>query len=468
MTASQPPLIVIVGRPNVGKSTLFNRLLGARRAVVSTSRGTTRDRIEGALTWQGRALRLVDAGGLEFGRVEGLSASVQRQIRRALDEADGFLFVCDAQAGFLPADAMVMEALRPAGKPVIAVANKSEGRASAPAELFALGAAQTMAVSALHGTGTGELLDALVERFNPPPAAPIAASDVMVAIVGRQNVGKSSLFNALVREERAIVHDIAGTTRDVVESRIQVHGAQIGLMDTAGLRHRRKVSDPIDTFSMSRALDAAQRCDVALILLDATQGVTSDDRRLLSRLGEIGCGVVVVLNKWDLVQTPPGGPESRRRLSEEALAVAVRRALPDVSYAPVIPVSAKTGFQVSRAVQEAIRVARAVRKGLTDEAATAILRQAWAGHAPPRLWGRAIRLDHARWIPSRPARVELLTRPVGALPRPYRHYLMKRLHASAPLAGVPVRLIVRDAEEYKPGRPRRKPVGRKRTKWLRG
>ena len=450
---TRPPLIAIVGRPNVGKSTLFNRLLGARQAVVSTTRGTTRDRLEGQLEWRGRVLRLVDTGGLEFARTEGLATSIQRQVRRALEAADGFLFVCDARDGVLPADAMVMDALRPTGKPVLLVANKADSRPVVPPDFFSLGAAHTAAVSALHGTGTGDLLDALVERFSPPPPDGAPAPGLTLAIVGRQNVGKSSLFNALLRDERAIVSDIPGTTRDAVESRLQFQDASIALIDTAGLRHRRKVTDPIDTFSMSRALDAVQRCDVALVVLDATLGITSDDRRLLSRLCHTGCGIVVLLNKLDLVQGI-GARAGRRRLSEQALAESVRRLLPDASAAPVLPVSAKTGFQVTRAVAAALDVAQAVRRGLSDDSCTALLRQAWAAHAPPRLRGRAIRLERARWVPGRPARVELATRPIGALPRPYRHYLLKRLHAAAPLIGVPVRLAVTDASRDRPARRR--------------
>ena len=462
MSTSQPPLIAIVGRPNVGKSTLFNRLLGERRAVVSTTSGTTRDRLEGRVEWQGRSLRLLDTGGLDCSRAEGLPASVQRQVRRALEEADGFLIVCDAQDGLLPADAMVMDLLRGTGKPVLLAVNKTDERPVVPPDFFSLGVWHTAAVSALHGTGTGDLLDVLVERFSPSSDAGPPGPGLAIAIVGRQNVGKSSLFNALLRDERAIVSDVPGTTRDAVESSLQFQGAAIALIDTAGLRHRRKVTDPIDTFSMSRALEAIHRCDVALVVLDATQGVTSDDRRLLCRLCETGCGIVVLLNKWDLVQTL-GGSGGRRRLSEVALAESVRRLLPDASAAPVLPVSAKTGFQVMRAIGEAMRVARALREGLSNEACAALMRQAWAAHAPPRLRGRAIRLERARWVPGRPARVELATRPIGALPRPYRHYLLKRLHSSPALVGVPVRLAVVDVSHRE-----RESRQRRRTAWRRG
>jgi GTP-binding protein len=428
---------VIVGRPNVGKSTLFNRLLGERRAVVSKTRGTTRDRLFGDVHWGGRVFTLVDTGGIEFDTREGLAAAVQRNVRRALKDADAFLLVCDAAEGFRPADTMVMDALRPTGKPVILAVNKAEDRLAVPPDVFSLGAADAFAVSALHGQGTGDLLDALAAQTASAETRPVA--DLSIAIVGRQNVGKSSLLNALLREERALVSDVPGTTRDVVEGRLSIRDASVALADTAGLRHRRKVKDPIDTFSMSRALEAINRCDVALAVLDATVGITRDDQRLLERVCEAGCGLIVLLNKWDLVQAaknPDGLKEGR------TLAGVVQRALPGASFAPVLAVSAKTGFQVPRVVTTALRVARAMRQGLSENTCTAMLREAWSAHAPPRWRGRAVRLERARWLGGRPARIELITRPIGRLPEPFERYLLKKLHAAPALEGVPVRLSV--------------------------
>ena len=432
-----PPVIVIVGRPNVGKSTLFNRLLGERRAVVSKTCGTTRDRLFGTVRWAGRTLTLVDTGGVEFEEQAGLPGAVQRNVRRALSEADAFLFVCDAREGFRPADAMVMDALRITGKPILVAVNKAEDRLAVPPDFFSLGASDTIAVSALHGQGTGDLLDKLAAYAAPAELPPPA--DLSVAIVGRQNVGKSSLLNALLREERALVSELPGTTRDVVEGRLSFRNASIALADTAGLRHRRKVKDPIDTFSMSRAMDAINKCDVALAVLDASLGITRDDRRLLERLCEAGCGLIILLNKWDLVQgakTPEGVKEGR------ALAAVVQRALPGASFAPVLAVSAKTGFQVPRVLTTAMRVARAMRQGLTEEQCTAMLREAWSAHQPPRWRGRAVRLERARWLGGRPVRIQLLTRPVGHLPDPFERYLLKKLHTAPVLEGVPVRLSV--------------------------
>jgi GTP-binding protein len=437
--AAPRPWIAIVGRPNVGKSTLFNRLIGARKAVVSSSRGTTRDRLYGRAEWQGTAVTLIDAGGMEFTTAEGLAGGVQRQVGQAVRDADAFLFVCDAKAGLLPADQMIMERLRTAGKPVVAVLNKLDDRLAVPAEFFTLGLPDPLPVSALHGLGIGELLDRLVQMSGQPPAlravGPEGAASlpaVAIAIVGRQNVGKSSLVNALLREERVIVNEQPGTTRDAVDTHLMVEGRSVRLVDTAGLRHRRKVHDPVDTFSMSRTLEAVSRCDVVAVLLDATQGVTRDDRRIVDRVCQSGRGLVLLINKWDLI----------KGRQERLLADAVHRALPFASFAPVLAMSAKTGFQVRQGLTLMLRIARAMRQAIPEAECAALLQRAWAAQPPPRCQGRALRLKQARWVPGNPGRMEVMTQPVKPLPGPYHRYLLKALQAHPSLTGSPLQLIV--------------------------
>ncbi len=427
------PWLALVGRPNVGKSTLFNRCLGARQAVVSPLPGTTRDHLFGTLIWQGAPLTLVDAGGLDFVPGDSLSAGVQRHVRRLFREADGFLMICDAQTGVIPADAMIVEELRKAGKPILLVANKADHRSVAPPECHDLGIPDVLPVSALHGRGIGELLDRVRDRFPAaasPPAVPEA--EAAVAIVGRPNVGKSSLLNAMLRKERALVSEVPGTTRDALDTRLTVGKTAVVLIDTAGLRHRRKVRMPVDMFSMSRTLYAIQRCDVALVVLDATQSLANDDRRILTTVANAGCGLVILVNKWDLVKS--GDP---RRVAEM-----VHRALPACAFAPVLAISASTGFQVPRCLTEALRIARAMRRGLSDAECTRLLKAAWERQTPPRHRGRPIHLEAVRWVGGRPPRVEVLTRPVGWLPAPMQRYLLKRLLAHPALAGVAVRLQV--------------------------
>jgi GTP-binding protein len=465
----QRPCIALVGRPNVGKSTLFNRLIGVRKAVVSSTRGTTRDRLYGHTEWRGVPLTLIDTGGFEFAAGNGLAEAVQHHIWRALQEADGFVLVCDAKEGLVPADEMIMERLRKTGKPVVLALNKIDHRLVVPPEFFSLGGAAAFPLSALHGRGTGDLLDHLVTHLTVPqrhpsepsqrtdlPAAPNPAqapgdfdggqADVpsrhptsAVAIVGRQNVGKSSLLNSLLREERVIVSEVPGTTRDAVDTHLTVHGEPLVLIDTAGLRRRRKVKDPVDLFSMSRALEAIERCNVALVVLDATQGVTRDDQRITAQVCQAGRGLVILVNKWDRVR---GG-------SDRTLTEAIRRALPFASFAPVLAVSAKTGFQIPRSLTTTLRVIRAMQQELSEAACLALLQKAWGAHPPPRFRGRTIRLQQARWLPGRPVRVELTTSPIGRLPLPYQHYLLKYLHASPRLTGVPIRLVVKTPNDTK-------------------
>lgn len=445
------PVIVIVGRPNVGKSTLFNRLIGRRKAVVSSLRGTTRDCLEGALEWRGMPLTLVDTGGFELAARGGLEAAVQRHVHRALHDAQGVLLVCDGAEGLVPADQLILDALRRTGKPVVVAVNKTERTRLIPPEFFTLGVAAIVSVSALHGLGVGELLDHLaasVTSFRArgsngsAPAPLIEEGAICVAIVGRQNVGKSSLFNALLREERVIVSDRPGTTRDAVDTVLTFNETPVRLIDTAGLRHRRKVNSPIDLFAMARTAEAITRAQVALIVLDATQGVTNDDRRIITQVCGAGCGLVLVVNKWDLVTGA----------SERMLAASVRRAVPFATFAPVVAASAKTGFHVAQSLAMAQRVFERLQRGISEYACRSLLARAWNAHLPPRIRGRAIRLCQVRWIPGRPPRIELTTAPVGQLPIPYQHYLLKQLHAHPALLGVPITLVVK-ASAPKPARP---------------
>lgn len=443
--------IAIVGRPNVGKSTLFNRLIGSRTAIVSPLRGTTRDWICGRTRWRDRAVTLIDTGGVEFAPATAVSEAVQGQIRRALQQADGVLFVCDAREGVVPADEELMARLRRLGKPLVVAVNKMDDQTVVPPEFYRLGVAHLYPISALHGRGIGELLDHLVagsgvraaddDRERAAPMGRDGRPGVLaVAIVGRANVGKSSLLNALLREDRVAVTEVPGTTRDAIDSSLIVNGRSVVLIDTAGLRHRRKVKSPVDLFAMARALDAIERCDVALVLFDATQGVTQDDRRIVSRVLAVGRGLVLLLNKWDLVR----GTNQRR------LAEAMRQTLPVTACAPVLACSAKTGFHVTQALATALRIGGVMQQGLPDAACQQFIEQAWSAHVPPRYRGRPVRLLHARCLPGRPMRVELATAPAGWLPVPFQRYLLKRLQGQPHLAGVPLRLSIEGA-----GTPRR-------------
>ncbi len=423
---------MILGRPNVGKSTLFNRLVGTRKAVVSSIRGTTRDLITATVQWQGQTLTIVDTGGVELEARHGLPAAVQRHRDRALQQATHVLMICDAQQGLLPADEHLLAQVRRQNRPVTVVVNKADNRPLVPSEFFGLGA-EAYAVSALHGQGITPLLDHLVKATGAsadavPTQTPVAA----VAIVGRQNVGKSSLFNALLREERMLVSEVPGTTRDAVDTILMVERQPIRLVDTAGLRHRRKIRDPVDQFAMSRAIAAIRRCDVALLVLDAPVGVTRDDLRIVSHVRAAGCGLVIVANKWDLV-----AKADPRRLEGT-----VHQAAPSTRFAPVMAVSAKTGFNVTRSVALAWQVAQRLRQGLPLAECEALFRKAWNRQPPPRTRGRLVQLRAARWLPGRPATIELVVSPAAPLRASYEQYLLKQLATQPRLIGVPVRLVV--------------------------
>jgi GTP-binding protein len=424
----------IVGRPNVGKSTLFNRLVGYRKAVVSSTAGTTRDRVMGQLSWKGVPVTLTDTGGVDFTATDPLGEAVQRHIARAIEDADGFVFVCDVHVGLLPADLMVFDRLRTMGKPVVVAVNKADDRAAVPVDFHALGVEEILPISALHGRGVHELLDRLVAMTPKPLQADSAVLGVgrdllHAAIIGRQNVGKSSFFNAVLREERVIVSDVPGTTRDAIDTELVVDGKRLVLIDTAGLRHKRKVKTPLDVFAMSRSLEAIDRCGVALLVFDATLGITADDRRIAARVVKVGKGLVLLGNKWDLVKAG----------HERKLAEGVRRALPHASFAPVVALSAKTGLHVRQSLELAHRIFRAMQQGLSEEQCTRLVGAAWMAHPPPRARGRPIKLKSATYRLGTPARLELVTSPcLGELPKAYAHYLVNRLHADPRLSGVPI------------------------------
>lgn len=442
------PLIALIGRPNVGKSTLFNRLLGHRKAVVSATPHTTRDRLYGIVEWRGKTLTLVDTAGFDLVSRDALAAAIRRHVHQALKDADAFLLVCDAQQGPVPMDEAVLEILRKTGKPVILVVNKADTRLVVPPDFFSLGVAPILPTSALHGQGTAELLDHLVDAALAVAGSPGGDEGACaVAIVGRQNVGKSSLCNALLRQERVVVSPVPGTTRDAVDTHLVVKGQPVVLIDTAGLRHRRKVTHPVDTFSMSRTIDAIERCDVALLMLDGTQGMTRDDQRIAQRVLEAGCGLVILVNKWDLVTAAKasGGPRTPRQVEARVTAL-VGRAMPSAAFAPVVTVSATTGFHVAESLTTALKVGRLLREGVPEEELVSLLKAAWAAQAPPRFLGRLILLRRAQWVPGRPNRIVLTTAPLGRLSAPYQHYLLKRLHAHPRLQGVPVTLRLRPAD----------------------
>lgn len=444
------PVVAVVGRPNVGKSTLVNRIAGRQIAIVEARPGVTRDRLELECEWNGCSFRLVDTGGV-VERGDALDAKVTDQSLRALSAADLVLLVLDVTTGITGEDADVAALVRRAGRPVTVVANKvdSDRREADAWELAALGLGEPVMVSALHGRGVGDLLDEVVRRLpgeagppaprdeaaaaaaalGPPPAAGGSpdARAAAVAIVGRPNVGKSTLFNRLAGEDRSVVHDLPGTTRDAIDTVIETEHGAIRLIDTAGMRRRARSGEGPEYYSLVRALRALDHADVALLVLDATEGVTHQDQRLAERVDASGSPVVILLNKWDLLDT-----DQRLEVSE---AVADRLAF--LGYAPVLRVSAKSGLGVHRllpAVHEAMAAYhRRIPTGRLNDA----MRSAQAAHPAP---GGARILYAVQGAVDPPTVTLFATR---RLPPTYLRYLERSLRERFELGPTPVDLRVR-------------------------
>jgi len=344
------PLVAIVGRQNVGKSTLFNRIVGRRLAIVEDLPGTTRDRLYADAEWQGRVFTLVDTGGLVLGSEDDLLARVRMQAQQAAADADVIVFVTDVLDGVTATDQEIVDILRRTQKPIILAANKVDTpqRRMDVADFYSLGLGEVYAISALHGTDVADLLDAVVTSFPRIREREEEPAAVKVAIVGRTNVGKSSLLNALLREERAIVSEIAGTTRDAIDTSLRWHGQRVILIDTAGIRKRGKVVPGVEKYSVLRALKAIDRADVALLLIDGREGVTAQDAHIAGYILEASKSVVVVVNKWDLVPKDSTTMDAYRKH--------VHSQLKFIPYAPVLFISALTRQRIDQVLETAIRV----------------------------------------------------------------------------------------------------------------
>ena len=366
----------IVGRPNVGKSALFNRLMGQRVAIVEDVPGTTRDRLYGTVEWRGRAFTIVDTGGIEEPQGDAVRVAVQAQAEAAIQESDVVLFVVDAASGLIGVDHDVADLLRKSRKPVILVANKAESdrRALAATEFYELGLADPLPVSALHGTGTGDLLDAVVAAL-PEREELTVEADARIAIVGRPNVGKSSLLNTIVGRERAVVSPTPGTTRDPVDTLLDHDGRRVLLVDTAGLRRRGKIEPGIEAYATLRTVRAVDRSDVAILLIDATEGVTAQDLHVAGYVLEEFKGLVIGVNKWDAVER---GEDTTDRVRAE-----LRRAFHFAPWAPEIFLSAKSGRNVAAIMDAALAAATERRKRIDPPELRRFLIDALGKHPPP-------------------------------------------------------------------------------------
>lgn len=444
------PIVALVGRPNVGKSALFNRLVGERLAVVADVPGTTRDRQYGEAEWAGRSFTVVDTGGIMAVPSDDLTAQVQAQAQLAMREADVIVFLVDVLAGITPDDYELADILRRSDKPVILAVNKADNaeRRLAANEFYALGLEQLFAISALHGTGTGDLLDAVVESFPPAVEEEKPGERIGIAIVGRPNVGKSSLLNAILGQDRSIVSPIPGTTRDAIDTELAWRGQDITLIDTAGIRRRGAIEPGIEKYSVLRALRAINRADVVLLVLDATQGVTAQDAHVAGYILEEHKSVVVVVNKWDLAGKEPGAEGEFRKLVQETL-----KFLP---YVPILFVSALRRRGIAAVVDTALRVREARFQRLATGELNNVVRDALAAHSPPSKWGQRLRIYYATQARVDPPTFVFFVNDTRLVHFSYERYLENKIRERYPFEGTPIRLQFR-------GHARERGDGRRKT-----
>ena len=428
------PTVAIVGRPNVGKSTLFNRILGGRPAIVSERPGTTRDRHFGDAEWQGRRFWVVDTGGLLPESDDSMDRAIRQQVDFALAESEVVLFVVDGREGLNPVDKAIAERLRRAKRPVVLAVNKLDDleRSTAQYDFYQLGFGDPQGVSAAVGKGSGDLLDAVVERL--PPFDPAEAEEtVAVAVVGRPNAGKSSVVNRLLGEERHVVAPDAGTTRDAIDSLLRYRGKNLNFIDTAGLRRRAKVEDDLEFYATLRTERAIERAQVCVLVVDATLGMHNQDLRIATEAWENGCGLIVVVNKWDLVEEKDAN--TARRGQEELIAKA-----PFLQYVPFVYVSALSGQRVRKILDLILEVAEGREQRVPTAEVNRVLTTLLERNAPPQKPGEDVKLLYASQIAVSPPTFAIVSNRPDDVPDSYQRYLVHGFREAWPFPGSPLRL----------------------------
>jgi len=430
-------VLAVVGRPNVGKSTLVNRILGSRQAVVQDVPGVTRDRVAYDANWRGRTFTVVDTGGWEA-RAQGLSAQVAEQAKIAVDMADAVLFVVDARVGATDEDEAVANVLRRSGKPVVLAANKvDDARSEADAaSLWSLGLGEPVMISAMHGRGAGDLLDLVLEALpEAPPERLVESGPRRVALIGRPNVGKSSLLNKLAGEQRAVVDPVAGTTRDPVDELIELGGTTWRFVDTAGIRRRFRESQGADYYATLRTAGALDRAEVAVVLVDAGEPLTEQDLRIITMVIEAGRALVIAFNKWDLTDE-----ERRHYLGRE-----IERQLNHARWAPRVNISAATGRHVDRLVPAIEEALASWEQRVSTGQLNQFLNQVVAATPPPMRGGRQPRILFATQAGTRPPHFVLFT--TGFLEETYRRFIERRLREEFGFEGTPIKVTMRVREK---------------------
>ena len=440
------PVVAIVGRPNVGKSTLFNKLIGERRSIVEDTPGVTRDRIYGETEWCGRKLTLIDTGGIEPRADDVILVQMRQQAQIAVESADVIVFMCDVRTGLTAADRDVAIMLKKSGKPIVPVINKCDSVGHLPYEFYEfyeLGFdVEPIAVSSVHGSGTGDLLDAVIAALPAETEEEEEDDSIKVAVIGKPNAGKSSMINRLVGSNRLIVSDIAGTTRDAVDTRVENQYGKFTFIDTAGIRRQSKVNDKIEKYSVLRAHMAVERADVCLIMVDANEGVTEQDERIAGIAHEAGKACIILVNKWDTVEKDNNTVNQFTKQVYEALGY--------MQYAPLIFVSAKTGQRTTNIFEHICYVYGQSRMRVTTGMLNDVLGDATTRVQPPSDKGKRLKIYYMTQIKTAPPTFVIFCNSAPLFHFSYQRYLENCLRETFGFRGTPIKLIVRERGEEVP------------------
>ena len=440
------PVVAIVGRPNVGKSTLFNKLIGRRVSIVNDTPGVTRDRVYGDCEWDGRVFSVVDTGGIEMNSGDEILSQIRAQAELAIDAADVIVFVTDLRTGVTASDGEIASMLMKSGKPVLLCVNKCDSVGEPPAEFYefySLGLGDPIPVSSVHGHGTGDLLDAVVKRLPPKEEEVSGDEPVKIAVIGKPNVGKSSLVNYISGEERCIVSTQAGTTRDAVDIGVENEYGKFILVDTAGLRRKSRVDDAVERYSMLRAEMAVERSDVCVIMIDGTVGFTEQDSKVAGLAHEAGKGCVIAVNKWDAVEKNENTLQLYRKRLEQDFSF--------MSYAEIVFISAKTGQRVDRLFEVIRSAAKSNSMRIATGMLNQVLSQATSRVQPPTDKGRRLKIYYMTQVSAKPPTFVFFVNSKQLFHFSYQRYLENMIRDTFGLVGTPIRFVIRERGENQGG-----------------
>lgn len=437
------PVVAIVGRPNVGKSTFVNRLIGSRNSIVDDLPGVTRDRIYFDVEWQNRYFTVIDTGGIVPDDEDEIMVSIFDQAKIACDEADKIVFIVDGKAGVNPVDYDIANILRQSGKQVFLAVNKLDNPESLlmTGDFYSLAMGEPIAISALHGNaGVGDLLDMITEDFEIEEEEPEEDKKIRIAIVGRPNAGKSSIVNALLNEDRVIVSDVSGTTRDSIDSFVTYKDTEFVIVDTAGIRKKAKVDYGVEKFAVDRAIRSIRDCDVALLVLDAAEGVSDQDKKISSIITEAGKGIIIAVNKWDLIENKKSDTINKfeKMLSNE---------IPFLEYAPKIFISAKTKQRLNQIFDKAQEVYAQASKRVSTGLLNKVVKELYALNPPASVKGKKLKILYSTQVGIQPPSFVLFANNADLLKDHYKRYIENKLREAFGFFGTPIRISVRERSE---------------------